>query len=71
MSNAAKQLLEQALSLSEQEREELAMALLTSLGETNEVDQVHVAESQRRLAAYQNGELTVLSSEEAIGRIRE
>jgi putative addiction module component (TIGR02574 family) len=61
------QLKDQALRLSPEEREELALELFHSLeseATDPEIEKAHVAEAERRLAAYRRGEIEAVDIEE-------
>jgi putative addiction module component (TIGR02574 family) len=66
------QLLAAVMELSPLEREEIAGALVESLGDAKraEIDAAWLAECDRRDAAYERGELTTAPVDEAIERIR-
>ena len=70
--SAAKKILEDALALSEEERESLANALLTSLGGMpQDVEQAWADEAVRRLEREARGETKAIPWEEAKRQIRE
>lgn len=73
MSSNSKAVLEAALSLSPEDRAELAERLMLSLDEQHqaEVERAWEEEIGRRLDQIDRGEVTLISAEEAKQRIRE
>lgn len=66
MTSGARKILEDALSLPEDERESIANALITSLGKTPaEVEQAWADEVVRRLGQEARCEVTAISWDEA------
>jgi putative addiction module component (TIGR02574 family) len=63
---------EQARKLSAEERAQLADALLESLHETNiaEVEAAWAVEIERRVAAYERGEVTLVPADEVFAKAR-
>ena len=59
-----------AMHLSVSERARLAQRLLASLDEDSEVEQAWAAEIDRRIAAYENGDTTLVPAAEVFARIR-
>lgn len=71
MTSAAQKILEDALSLPQDERESLANALITSLGRTPaEVEQAWAAEVVRRLEREARGETEAIPWDEAKRQIK-
>jgi putative addiction module component (TIGR02574 family) len=71
MSAAARKILDQALTLSDAEREELAQALSDSLtGTTVDVGVAWQTELARRLEAAERGEARLVSWDEVEARVR-
>mgnify|MGYP003338652033 CR=1 FL=1 len=68
MSPRLKELQRAALTLPVSERAELAERLISSLDETDEVEneKLWVAEAERRYVAYKAGKLSVRSATEAV-----
>jgi putative addiction module component (TIGR02574 family) len=70
MSGEALRLLDEAMLLSEQDRAELALRLLDSVGEpADQVERAWIEEAKRRLAAIERGEVQTISWSEARERI--
>ncbi|HMI94633.1 MAG TPA: addiction module protein [Polyangiales bacterium] len=70
MSGQALRLLDEALQLSEQDRAELALRLLDSVGEpTEEVERAWIEEAKRRLAQIDGGTVQTVPWAEARARI--
>ncbi|HEX7478722.1 MAG TPA: addiction module protein [Polyangiales bacterium] len=70
MSTQALRVLDEALQLPEQDRTELALRLLDSVGEpADQVEQAWIAEAKRRLAEIERGEVKTVSWPEARERI--
>ena len=65
MSTSLKQLEEQALALSTEERAKLAESLLESLhSPISEIEQAWAEEIEQRIAAFDRGELSAYSAED-------
>ena len=70
MSGEALRLLDDALQLPEQDRAELALRLLDSIGEPEgEVERAWIEEARRRLSEIERGEAQTVPWSEARGRI--
>ena len=70
MSSNALRLLDEALQLSEQDRAELALRLLDSVGEpTDQVERAWIEEAKRRLAEIDSGQVQTVPWSEARQRI--
>ncbi len=70
MSGQAQRLLDEALQLSEQDRAELALRLLDTIGEpADQVELAWIEEAKRRLAAIDRGEVQTVPWPEARERI--
>ncbi|MDD9966515.1 MAG: addiction module protein [Myxococcales bacterium] len=70
MSGEAQRLLVEALQLTQEDRTELAMRLLDSVGEPAEqVERAWVEEAKRRLGEIQCGEVAMRPGSKARGRI--
>jgi putative addiction module component (TIGR02574 family) len=70
MSAQAERILDEALALPEQDRTELALRLLDSVGEPEEeVDKAWIEEAKRRLAEIQRGDVQTVPWSEARARI--
>lgn len=70
MSAQAERILDEALSLPEQDRTELALRLLDSVGEpADEVEKAWIEEAKRRLAEIQRGDVQTVPWSEARARI--
>jgi putative addiction module component (TIGR02574 family) len=67
------QLLAEAMALDPKEREALAEELWLSLDHTSrdEIDAAWMEEVQRRIAAYERGEVEAVPGEEVMRRLRE
>lgn len=72
MSTLLDDLQRQALALTPQEKATLARILIEGLDPTldSEVEQVWIAEAQRRYQAYLNGELEALPGDEVMAKAR-
>ncbi len=70
MTSAAKKILEEALALSEQEREELVSALSSSL-EPVELSPEWSSEIRRRIEKIERGEAELLDAEEHLAELRQ
>ena len=70
MTSAAKKILEEALALSEQEREELVSALSSSL-EPVELSPEWSSEIGRRIQKIERGEAELLHAEEHLAELRQ
>ena len=70
MTPAAKKILEEALALSEQEREELVSALSSSL-EPVELSPEWSSEIRRRIEKIERGEAELLDAEEHLAELRQ
>lgn len=70
MTSAAKKILEEALALSEQEREGLVSALSSSL-EPVELTPEWSAEIRRRIQKIERGEAELLDAEEHLAELRQ
>ena len=71
MTSAAKKVLEQALALTEREREELAAALSDSLSsEAGTLGPAWTAEVGERLEALERGDVELVSWEDVEARLR-
>ena len=70
MTSAAKKILEEALALSEQEREGLVSALSSSL-EPVELTPEWSAEIRRRIQKIERGEADLLDAEEHLAELRQ
>ena len=70
MSGQAQRLLDEALQLPEQDRAELALRLLDSVGEpTDQVEREWIEEAKRRLAEVERGDVQTVPWSEARERI--
>jgi putative addiction module component (TIGR02574 family) len=71
MSSNALRLLDEALRLPEQDRAELALRLLDSVGDepASEVERAWIDEAKRRLAELERGEVSTVAWPEAGKRI--
>ncbi|MGB5697949.1 MAG: addiction module protein [Polyangiales bacterium] len=69
MTSAAKKILEEALALSEQEREELVSALSSSLGLV-ELSPEWSSEIDRRIQKIERGEAELLDAEEYLAEVQ-
>ena len=66
MTNTAKSIIDQALELSSIERSNLAEKLISSLDVSDsQIDTVWAKEADRRIEAYERGEMETVSIEEA------
>lgn len=71
MTERSTQILKEALSLSSDERAQLADGLLTSLDVPNpEIDAMWVREADDRMAAYDRGEMKAIPAQEVFDKIR-
>lgn len=70
MTSAARKILEEALALSEQEREELVSALSSSL-EPVELTPEWSSEIRRRIEKIERGEAELLDAEEHLAELRQ
>jgi len=72
MNTTTEELLEHALQCSSQDREELAEALVASLGSEvePEIERAHLDEVMRRREEAARGEVDMIPSEEALRRAR-
>jgi putative addiction module component (TIGR02574 family) len=70
MNNAIAELIQRGRALPPQEREELVEQLLESLNEpaADQLDEAWDAEIQRRLAAYDRGEVTAIDAAEVFAK---
>jgi putative addiction module component (TIGR02574 family) len=71
MGNSAKLILDQALELNAKERATIAEKLLGSLDSPDsKIDALWEKEANSRVAAYKNGKLEAVSSEEVFSKYR-
>ncbi|HJZ67271.1 MAG TPA: addiction module protein [Blastocatellia bacterium] len=71
MSELAKKLIEQALGLPADERAAVAERLLSSLEpESSEIDRLWAEEAEKRLDAYERGEIEAVPAEEVFNAIK-